>query len=150
MNTADERRATLLALYPLFKEEIYRRRQAMMRWTVIGSGTLLAVLLVIILAPSADRLSWMHRLMTSAGILVWTVTIVLVLLQQRHRHRQAKQTLIRIEGELGLFAGDTSGPQSLYPEHWQTDWQHDHSTWLALAILALQSLIAITAVLTVG
>ncbi len=46
MITADDQRATLLALYPLFKEEVYRRREEMMRWTAIGAGSMVSILLV--------------------------------------------------------------------------------------------------------
>lgn len=143
MITADEKRTTLLALYPLFKEEVYRRREQMMRWTAIGAGSLFAILLLVLLAPAARQLTVASRVLLCSGVLLLTTTFVMLILQQRHRHRQAKHTLIELEQALGLFDDNallTHG--SLYPENWQTDWKRDRSVALSFVLLGLLTLLA--------
>ena len=56
MIAQDERHDTTLALYKIFKEEVYRRRDQMMRWTAIGAGSLVTLLFIILLMPSARLL----------------------------------------------------------------------------------------------
>ena len=41
----------LTVLYPLYKEEVYRRREQMMRLTVIGSLGLITMLFAFLLSP---------------------------------------------------------------------------------------------------
>lgn len=146
MITADEQRTTMLALYPLFKEEVYRRREQMMRWTVIGSGSLCAILLALLLIPEQGRLSTGARGVIAGAIVLLTATFVSLVLQQRHRHRQAKQTLIELERALGLYDASLSPDhRPLYPNHWQTDWKRGRSTTLYLVILGLFALLALAA-----
>lgn len=144
MITADEQRATLLALYPLFKEEIYRRREQMMRWTAIGAGSMVAILLVLLLVPEQGRLALSGRALLAGAIVLLAATFAALIFQQQQRHRQAKQTLIEIERALGLFDADVFANQrSLYPDYWQTDWKHDRSTTLSLVLLGLLALLAL-------
>ncbi len=150
MSTAEEYRVTLLTLYPIFKEEVYRRRHEMMRWTAIGMGGLVAILVILLLAPPTAHLTIAGRVLMSGGVLLWTATIATLLLQQRDRHRQAKQILIELERELGLFekiAGRHD--RSLYPARWQTDWLRDRSIMLSLLLLGLLTLITIVAALLI-
>jgi hypothetical protein len=151
MITADDKRSTLLTLYPLFKEEVYRRRHDMMRWTAIGAGSLVILLLVVLLVPTAHRLPPADRGLLCSGIVLFTTTIVLLILQQRHRHRQAKRTLIDLERALGLFETDfLPDRRPLYPEHWQTEWQQDRSANLSMALLGLLMSLTISAVVFVS
>lgn len=150
MIPAEERRATLLTLYPLFKEEVYRRRHEMMRWTAIGVGSLVAMLFLVLLTPTTRDLSIGGRMLLSSGVGLFTLTIAVLLLQQRARHREAKRTLIELEQGLSLFGSDSqSGAGPIYPERWKTDWQKDWSTSLALTLLALLTLVTISAILVV-
>lgn len=146
MTTADEQRATLLALYPLFKEEVYRRREQIMRWTAIGTGALCTMLLVLLLVPEPGRLTITGRALVAGAIVVLTATFMVLILQQRQRHRQAKQTLIELERALGLFDAATFPTRHpLYPEHWQTDWTRDRSIALSLLMLGSAALLALLA-----
>lgn len=147
MITADEKRATLLTLYPLFKEEVYRRREHMMRWTAIGAGSLVSILFIVLLVPSARQLTVGGRGLLAGGSLLLTATFASLIRQQRQRHQQAKQTLIKLEQALGLFENDTFlHHRALYPDNWQTDWQHDHSTTFAFTLLGLLSLLVLLAI----
>lgn len=146
MITADEKRTTLLALYPLFKEEVYRRREQMMRWTAIGAGSLFAILLLVLLAPAAHQLTVASRALLCSGVLLLTTTFVMLILQQRHRHRQAKHTLIELEQALGLFDADVFlDHRPLYPDRWQTDWTQDRSTALLLTVLGFMAILTLSA-----
>ena len=148
MITQKEQRATLLTLYPIFKEEVYRRREQMMYWTAIGSGSLIAILLIALLAPSARSLPLAPRLLLAGATLALAGMYALLIWQQHHRHRQAKQQLITLECALGLF-GDIplSENRNAYPEHWQTDWTRDRSLVHYLAILTLLTGIALAAIM---
>jgi multisubunit Na+/H+ antiporter MnhG subunit len=141
---AEEKRATLLVVYPLFKEEVYRRREQMMRWTAIGAGSLFTVILILVLTHA--RLSSGSRLLIMVAILLLTVTFASLILQQQRRHQQAKQTLIDLEQALGFFDDRAILSQgSLYPAHWQTDWKRDTTVGWSLILLGLLALTAILA-----
>ena len=146
MITADEQRTTLLTLYPLFKEEVYRRRHEMMRWTAIGAGSLVTILFVLLLVPTPGHLAFGSRALLATAILLLAATFASLILQQHQRHRQAKQTLIELEQSLGLFDADTfPSRRPLYPDHWQSEWKQDMSTALALILLGLLTLLALLA-----
>jgi hypothetical protein len=146
MITAEEQRATLLALYPLFKEEVYRRREEIMRWTAAGIGSLCTILLVLLLVPEPGRLTLTGRALAAGGILLLTATFIVLILQQQHRHRQAKRTLIELERALGLFDAATfPNRHPLYPEHWQTDWTRDRSVVFSILMLGSAALLALLA-----
>lgn len=147
MITSDEKRATLLTLYPLFKEEVYRRRHEMIRWTVIGAGSLFTILMALLLVPTGRQLSSGARILMGCGIMLLTATFMTVILQQRQRHQQAKRTLIELEQSLGLFETDVFvDHRPLYPDQWQTDWQHDRSTILAFLLLGLLTILNVLAI----
>jgi hypothetical protein len=144
MLTADEQRATLLTLYPLFKEEVYRRREQTMRWTAIGAASMCTILMVLLLVPEQGRLTLGGRALIAGAIMLLAATFASLIHQQHQRHRQAKHTLIELERALGLFEADSfSGQRPLYPDHWQTDWTRDHSAALSLTLLGLLALLAL-------
>lgn len=148
MITQDERRETILALYPIFKEEVYRRRDQMMRWTAIGAGSLTTILLIILLLPSAHSLPTASRWLLAGATLTLALTFASMIWQQWHRHRQAKQQLIVLELALGLFDElPWQENHPLYPKDWQTEWTHDQSLLQYFAILTLLTGIALVAIL---
>lgn len=148
MITQDERRETILTLYQIFKEEVYRRRDQMMRWTVTGAGSLVVLLSIVLLVPSAHSLSATSRLLLACATLLLAITYMGIIWQQHNRHRQAKQQLIKLEQALGLF-GEFPGHDgsALYPEDWQNEWSHDRSLVQYLAILTLLTGIVLVAIL---
>lgn len=148
MITQDERRETILTLYPIFKEEVYRRRDQMMRWTAIGAGSLVTLLLIILLVPSVHLLAFPARLFLASGILLLALTFAVMVWQQHNRHRQAKQQLIKLEHTLSLFE-ERPGPDDrpLYPEDWKTDWTRDRSLLQYLGILTFLTGITLIAVM---
>ena len=143
MITEDERQETVLRLYPIFKEEVYRRRDQMMRWTAIGAGSLVAILSIVLLVPAARSLSTPPRLLLAFATLLLAITW-----QQHNRHRQAKQQLIKLEQALGLFEElPGHNDHALYPEDWQNEWSRDRSLIQYLAILTLLTGIVLVAIL---
>lgn len=143
-----EQQDTTLALYKIFKEEVYRRREQMMRWTAIGAGSLVSLLLIILLVPSARLLAIPERLLLASGNLLMTLTFMVLIRQQHDRHRQAKQQLITLEDALALFKENPrSADYPVYPTQWQTDWAHDRSLMHYLAILALLAALVLVAVM---
>ena len=148
MITEDERHETVLRLYPIFKEEVYRRRDQMMRWTGIGAGSLVAILSIVLLAPAAHSLSATSRLLLACATLLLAITYMGIIWQQHTRHRQAKQQLIKIEQALGLFEEFLGhDDHALYPETWQNEWSRDRSLIQYLAILTLLTGIVLVAIL---
>ncbi|MBX9657637.1 MAG: hypothetical protein K2X00_03655 [Nitrospiraceae bacterium] len=148
MITEEERHETVLRLYPIFKEEVYRRRDQMMRWTAIGAGSLVGILSIILLVPAAHSLSATSRLLLACATLLLAVTYMGIIWQHHTRHRQAKQQLIKIEQTLGLFGEFPSHHDSaLYPEDWQNEWTRDRSLLQYLSILTLLTGLVLVAIL---
>lgn len=124
-------------LYPLFKEEVFRRRNHMIRLTA-WSTTLMLFLLIFLLGVTPAQISGSPiRWFAMTGVAVSAGLFAYVILQQASRHRMAKQQLIVFEREMGLYQEDRLlGGSTAYPEHWQTDWRTDRSVMLYLVVLA--------------
>lgn len=144
---AEHRQQVLTALYPLYKEEVARRREQMMWLTAFGSLGLIAMLCALILSPQKNHLTPFETLLIGLASVIWCGLICSLLLQQQDRHRLAKQLLIQLEQMLGFYeAGLFVEDQTLYPEGWKTAWLRDRTGLLyfttigsltALLLLAL-------------
>src|SRR5437660_1495459 len=93
----------LTVLYPLYKEEVYRRREQMMLLTAYGSLGLLAMLFALLLSPQRDRLTSFDTLFIGLASLIWCGLFCALILQQQYRHRLAKQVLVQLEQALGFY-----------------------------------------------
>ncbi len=120
-----QRIEVLKTVYPIFKNEVYARRQSMMWIALAGSAALLGLLL---LGSSqwfpVGELKWPIIL----GVVVFSFLLIDLIRQQDLRHKQAKHELIEIEKALEFFEVDSYLPgKSLYPQTWQRlperDWQ---------------------------
>ncbi len=126
----------LTVLYPLYKEEVYRRREQMMLLTAYGSLGLIAMLFVLLLSPQKDRLTSFDILFFGLASLIWCGLFCALILQQQYRHRQAKQVLVQLEQALGFYEeGLVVEHQALYPEGWKTAWLSDRSSTLYFIVL---------------
>lgn len=143
-----DRRELLKFLCPRYKEEVFRRRERMI-WLTGGAGGVLVVLLVLLaIMPNAAPPEGVVKLLAASGLAVFFSFTAYAVWQQRVRHRLAKQVLIAIERELGLFEkGRLLEDRALYPEEWQTAWRRDRSVVVYLAVLAVLTGLAIAAVL---
>lgn len=146
MTSAEEQRATWLTLYPLFKQEVYHRREQIMRWTAVGAGTLFTFLSALLLISEPGRLSPAARTLLACAVLLLACTFASLIVQQQQRHRQAKQILIDLETALGLYdEGPGVRQPACYPDHWRSDWKNDTATRLSLILLGLFTLLALAA-----
>ena len=119
---------TLTVLYPLYKTEVYQRREQMMRLTAIGAFALIAMTFALLLSPLKSRLSPFEALLLAVSSVIWCGLFCGLILQQQHRHRLAKQVLIQIEQALGFYEdGLFIEHQTLYPTKWKTAWLKDRT-----------------------
>lgn len=144
----DQQVEILKALYPSYKEEVYRRREQMMKLTAFACSFLVLLLVTMLAAPAPARPALTTVLFAATGVALFSALFAYLILQQRARHRMAKKALIDIERLLGLYdEGMYLEGRSLYPDHWQTDWQADRSVIVYLTILATLTVLVIAAVL---
>jgi hypothetical protein len=138
-----QRIEVLKTVYPIFKNEVYARRQSMTWIAMAGSAALLGLLLVGSSQwVSVDVLRWPILL----GVVVFSSLLIDQIRQQDLRHKQAKHELIEIEKALGFFEEDYYLPgRSLYPQTWQRlperDWQFLMSVLSLVVLTALVILV---------
>lgn len=144
----EEQLEVLKVLYPWYKEEIFRRREQMMRLTAFASAFLVLLLITMLAVPSRPRTDFTMALFAITGVSLFSAIFAYLILQQRNRHRMAKQALIEIERVLGLYdEGLYLVGKALYPEDWQTAWLNDRSVIVYLVVLAALTVLVIAAVL---
>ncbi len=138
----------LKILYPWYKEEVFRRREQMMRLTAFAGAFLVLLLVTMLAVPPSDTHGLTGKLFAITGIALFSATFAYLILQQRDRHRMAKQALIEIERALGLFdEGAYLLDKALYPKDWQTAWLGDKSVIVYLSVLAALTVLVIAAAL---
>ena len=144
----EEQLEVLKILYPWYKEEVFRRREQMMRLTAFASAFLVLLLVTMLAVPSNPRPHFTVALFAISGVALFSAIFSYLILQQRNRHRLAKQALIEIERVLGLYdEGLYSVGKALYPEDWQTAWLSDRSVTVYLTVLTALTVLVIAAVL---
>ena len=138
----------LRILYPWYKEEVFRRREQMMRLTAFASAFLVLLLVTMLAVPSRPRPDFTVALFAITGVALFSAIFAYLILQQRTRHRMAKQALIEIERVLGLYdEGLYLVGKALYPEDWQTAWLGDKSVTIYLVVPAALTVLVSAAVL---
>ena len=126
----------LTVLYPLYKEEVYKRREQMMRLTAFGSFGLIAMTFSLLLSPLKSRLSFPEPFLLGLVALIWCGLFCGLIMQQQYRHRLAKQVLIQLEQAMGFYEdGLFIERQPLYPGKWKTAWLTDRTGTLYLSSL---------------
>lgn len=144
----EEQVEILKALFPSYKEEVYRRREQMMKLTAFACSFLVLLLVTMLAAPAPSRSDVTTVVFAVTGVALFSALFAYLILQQRNRHHMAKEALIEIERLLGLYDEDFClEGKSLYPEHWQTDWMADRSVTVYLTVLATLTILVIAAVL---
>ncbi|WP_447972903.1 hypothetical protein [Nitrospira sp. Kam-Ns4a] len=147
----EEKLQVLKILYPWYKEEVFRRREQMMRLTAFASAFLVLLLVTMLAVPTSParvKSDLTVAIFAITGVALFSAVFAYLILQQRERHRMAKQALIEIERLLGLYDPDLYLlGKSLYPEEWQTVWRTDRSVTIYLTILAALTVLVIAAVL---
>lgn len=144
----DDQVEVLKVLYPWYKEEVFRRREQMMRLTAFASAFLVLLLVTMLAVPGTPHQGFTAEVFSITGVALFTAIFAYLILQQRDRHRMAKQALIEIERVLGLYdEGAYLEGRSLYPEEWQTAWLADRSVVVYLTVLTALTVLVIAAVL---
>lgn len=139
---------TLRLLYPIFKDEVYKRRAAMAR--IARRGALLfASLSVIAVLLSGGR--FIHpglKGLASAGVGLVTILLISQIRQEKSRHEKAKRQLITLEKGLDFFKAGAYLPNApLYPPEWQDRPIIDRGLWISIAGLIGCALILIATIL---
>lgn len=144
----DEQLEVLKVLYPWYKQEVFRRREQMMRLTAFASAFLALLLVTMLAVPSKPKPDFTMALFAITGVALFSALFAYLILQQRNRHRLAKQALIEIERVLGLYEeGLYLVGKALYPDDWQTAWLGDRSVTVYLVVLAALTVLVIAGVL---
>ena len=144
----EEQLEILRVLYPWYKEEVFRRREQMMRLTAFASAFLVLLLVTIMAVAPSEATHFTTRLFAITGVALFSAIFVYLILQQRDRHRIAKQTLIEMERVLGLYdEGLYLIGKALYPQDWQTAWLSDRSVTVYVAVIAALTVLVIASVL---
>ena len=148
VDLTDEQVEVFRVLYPIFKDEVFQRREQMMRLTAFSSG-FLVMLLVTMLALSAwPGPTSPTRWFAISGVALFSGLFAYLILQHADRHRMAKQQLIELEKVLGLYKnGWQRSGDALFPKNWQSDWTADRSVSIYLTILAALTALVICAML---
>ena len=137
----------LKLLYPWYKEEVYRRREQVMRVTAFACTVLILLLTTVLLAPVRVDGGWTAPLLMVTGVSLFAGIVAYLILQQRDRHQMAKQTLIEIERALGLYEqGQYLERKTLYPAEWQTAWQSDRSASVYMGAVGSLTLLVVAAI----
>ena len=143
-----EQHDQLKLLYPWYKEEVFRRRERMMWLTACTSGVLVLVLVIVQVFPMPAT-SKTTAALVCLGVALFSGIMAYLIVQQRARHLMAKQVLITIEQELGLYEkGRHVEDSALYPKEWQTAWKQDISVVIYLSVLAGLTGLVMAAVLS--
>jgi hypothetical protein len=147
----EEQLEVVRILYPWYKEEVYRRREQMIRLTAFGSAFLVLLLITILALAPPYPVDLIVKILSMTGVALFAALFIYLILQQRDRHRLAKQTLIEIEKVLGLYEkGLYLDEKSLYPEDWQTTWLSDRSATVYVAVVTALAVLVIASILAKG
>lgn len=134
-------------LYPLFKNEVLRRREYMSRLSAFYN-TVLVLLIMTIALMSPGHQDFPMRWLAISGVVILSGFVAYLILEQATRHRMAKQQLIELERGIGLYQeGWIFSGKTAYPQHWQTDWLSDRSVATYLTILMVLTTLVICAML---
>lgn len=151
MKPTDKQLEVFGMLYPIFKDEVFRRREQMMRLTAFASTVLVLILVTLLTLPSWAAPTSPMRWLSISGVALFSALFAFLILQHADRHRMAKQQVIELENALGLYQeGWKLSGEALFPKNWQTDWSTDRSVTLYLATLAALTTLAISGMFVRG
>lgn len=125
---------TLRLLYPIFKEEVFRRRAAMNRIARRASLLFVSLSLITILFPAKEVVPFGLRLLAGGGIVLAMMVVITQIYQEKSRHEKAKLQLIALEKGFGFFEEGTYLPsERLYPANWKDRPKIDRGMLISMA-----------------
>ena len=148
MQPSEKQLEVFRVLYPIFKEEVFKRREQMMKLTAFSSTFLVIWLITLLVIFPQPRPIPSIQWLVISGVALFSSLFAYFILQQADRHRMAKQQLIVLEQNLGLYQDEwqTNG-DTFFPKSWQCAWTTDRSVTIYLSILAALTALVICAVL---
>ncbi len=139
---------TLRILYPIFKEEVYRRRAEIARVSRRGSLLFTSFSIVLLFLPSKLIFSPHLKSLLVLGISIAAAFLIAQIIQEKSRHEKAKRQLITLEKGLQFFESGSYLPdQTLYPVEWQERPKRDKGMWVSLAGLIGTAIVLIWIIL---
>lgn len=141
---------TLRLLYPIFKEEVYRRRAAMAQIARQGSLFFVSLSLLTLFLSEGRTISPLFKGLASAAIFVAAALLVMQIRQEKIRHERAKQQMITLERGFQFFeAGSYLPNEPLYPPDWQKRPSVDPGLLISVGGLVATSLVSILIILLI-
>jgi hypothetical protein len=137
---------TLFLLYPIFKEEVYRRRAAMGQIARIGVLFYLALTFLVFFFSEKLITEPGARYTITTGIVLSAVLLIYQIIQEKSRHEKAKLQLITLEEAFGFFEGGQHIPHKpLYPSEWRDRPKVDHGlVFMCLSLAGTASVLVLT------
>lgn len=146
---SEEQLEVFRVLYPWYKEEVFRRREHMMRLTAFGSAFLVLLLITILALAPPSPMDPTIKVFAVTGTALFSALFVYLILQQRDRHRLAKHTLVAMERVLGLYEeGRYLTDAAVYPEDWQTTWLSDRSVTVYVVVITVLTILVIASIVS--
>ncbi len=148
MESTDTQLEIFRVLYPIFKDEVFKRREHMIQLTAFASTLLFLSLVALLPLTIWEATPPSIRWLAISGVGLFSGLFAYFILQHAERHRMAKQQLIELERAIGLYdKGWQANKEALFPQNWQTDWATDRSVTMYLTILSALTLLVICAIL---
>lgn len=149
MDSTDKQLEIFRILYPIFKDEIFKRREQMMRLTAFASTFLVLTLVTLLPITPWETAHFLTLWFAISGVGLFSALFAYFILQHAERHRMAKQQLIKLEKTFGLHEnGWQLSGDALFPKNWQSDWTKDRSVSIYLTILTALTVLVICAMLS--
>ena len=118
---SDEEKINIFkVLYPLFKREVYDRRDQILKVSSLSSGFLFTLIFLVSLIKLFGLSFKPYFYPLILGVLFFEMAICYHLYQHKSRHEEAKRMLISLEKEMGFFEeGVLEASKDFYPEKWK-------------------------------
>jgi hypothetical protein len=139
---------TLRLLYPIFKEEVYRRRAAMAHIARQGSLFFVSLSVLTLLLSDGQNISPLLKALTCLAVTFATSLLIVQIRQEKLRHEKAKRQLITLEKGFQFFeAGSYLPNEPLYPPDWQKRPRIDAGMLISIGGLLGTSLLSMMIIL---
>ncbi len=140
---------TFRLLYPIFKEEVYRRRATMGQIARMGIFSFVLLLFLVLYFGDQSDVLLKMKLPFIAGILLTSFFLIYQIIQEKSRHEQAKLQLITLEEGFDFFeAGSYLPEKALYPDHWKKRPSLDSGMLVSILCLKGSALLLILTILS--
>ena len=141
---------TLRAIYPIFKQEVYNRRGAMMQIARNGMLTFVSLSVLAVLLSGGRLIHPGLKGLAAVGVGLVALLLIDQIRQEKSRHEKAKRQLILLEQQLQFFEpGAYLSNAPLYPTEWQDRPAIDRGLVFAIAGLVATALLLILVILLV-